>query len=50
MQFTNNQSYAFDWVMIRKEVYKNVYTILIDKFLGKSHAEDQESAGSITLM
>jgi len=27
-----------------------VYKIVIDKFLGKSHTEDQEAAGSVTLM
>ena len=46
---TNNWSSAFGWVTIRKEGYKNVYTILIDKFLGKSHAKYQEADGSITL-
>jgi hypothetical protein len=50
IQVTNNGSSAFGWVTIREEGYKNVYTILIDRFLGKSHAEDQEASGSITLM
>jgi len=50
IQVTNNRSSAFGWVTGRKEGYKNVYTILIDKFVGKSHTEDQEAAGSITLM